>query len=255
MEDLDFKIAKKKIINSYCILSLRPERKFPDAKPGQFLMVKIPSPDLILRRPFSIFNFDSENIEILFQICGKGTISLSKLNEGENLNILGPLGNGFKFKKEGFHLLVGGGRGIAPLFFLSKIFLKNKINFKILYGGRTILDLPALHHFQKDSIEPVITTEDGSYGIKGMVTDPLEKIIVSENVSQIYACGPRGMMEKVFEIAKNFSINAQFSLEERMGCGFGACWGCVARIRRDEKEEWVKICQEGPVFNGEDIVW
>ncbi len=255
MVDLDFKIKEKKVFNSYVILSLKSEERFPEPKPGQFIMVKIPSLELILRRPLSIFNFDGKKLEILFQVCGKGTLTLSRLKEGEILKILGPLGNGYKFEKSGIHLLVGGGRGIAPLFFLSKVFLKEKIKFKILYGGRSVPDLAALNYFKNEGIEPIITTEDGSKGTKGLVTDLIEKIFTSEKISYIYACGPMEMMRKVFNIAKEFSIPSQFSLEERMGCGFGACWGCVARIRRNGKEEWVKICQEGPVFNGEEIIW
>lgn len=255
MEDLSFSLVKKKIKNSYGILSLKPEKVFPPAKPGQFVMVKIPSSELILRRPFSIFNLDGENLEILFQICGKGTYTLSQLREGDNLKVLGPLGNGYSFEKSGFHLLVGGGRGIAPLFFLSKILMKEKAKFKILYGGKSVRDLIAIEYFKNEGIEPILTTEDGSEGLKGLVTDPLEKILSSEKVSCIYSCGPKEMMRKVFEMAEKFSIPSQFSLEERMACGFGACWGCVARIKRNGKEEWVKVCKEGPVFMGEEIVW
>lgn len=255
MEDLNFQLIKKKIKNSYVILSLKPEKGLSEPKPGQFVMVKAPSSELILRRPFSIFNFDEENLEILFQICGKGTYGLSQLREGENLKILGPLGNGFSFEKSGHHLLVGGGRGIAPLFFLSKVFLKEGIKFKVIYGGKSRDDLIAIDFFKKLGMEPIITTEDGSEGIKGLVTDPLEKILASENISCLYSCGPKEMMKKVFEIANKFSIPTQFSLEERMACGFGACWGCVARIKRNGKDEWVKICKEGPVFNGDKIVW
>ncbi len=255
MEDLEVRVEKKVVKNSYIILSLLSDSYFFNAKPGQFLMVKPPSAETLLRRPFSVFNNEGEIVEILFQICGKGTLSLSKVKEGENLRVLGPLGNGFKFESSGYYLLIGGGRGIAPLFFLSKIFLKEKIKFKVLYGGKRFSDLPALDYFKKEKIEPVLTTEDGSAGIKGLVTDPLPDILTSEKVSRIYACGPRGMMKEVFEISKKFSIPAQFSLEERMACGFGACWGCVARIRKNGREEWVKICKEGPVFNGEEIVW
>ncbi len=255
MVDLDFKIIDKKSFNSYVILSFESEERFPDPEPGQFIMVKIPSSELILRRPFSIFNFDGKKLEILFQVCGKGTLTLSQLKEGEILKILGPLGNGYKFEKSGVHLLVGGGRGIAPLFFLSKVLLKEKIKFKILYGGRSASDLVALNYFKNEGIEPILTTEDGSKGKKGLVTELFEKLLTSEKISCIYSCGPMEMMRKVFNIAKEFSISSQFSLEERMGCGFGACWGCVARIKRNGKEEWVKICQEGPVFKGEEIVW
>jgi dihydroorotate dehydrogenase electron transfer subunit len=255
MEDLEVRVGKKVVKNSYVILSLLSDSDLFDAKPGQFLMVKPPSPETLLRRPFSVFNQEGKKFEILFQICGKGTLSLSKVEEGDNLRVLGPLGNGFQFEKSGSFLLVGGGRGIAPLFFLSKVFLKEKIKFKVLYGGKTSSDLPALDYFKKEKIEPILTTEDGSAGIKGLVTDPLEELIFSENFSEIFACGPKGMMKKVFEIAKKFQIPTQFSLEERMACGFGACWGCVARIRKNNGEEWVKVCKEGPVFKGEDIVW
>lgn len=255
MEDVEVRVERKAVKHSYVILSLISDSHFFNAKPGQFLMVKTPSPETLLRRPFSVFNRESKIVEILFQICGKGTLSLSKVKEGENLRVLGPLGNGFQFERSGYYLLVGGGRGIAPLFFLSKIFLKEKIKFKVLYGGKSVSDLAALDYFKKEKIEPVLTTEDGSAGIKGLVTAPLPNILISEKISMIYACGPGGMMKEVFHIAKKFSIPTQFSLEERMACGFGACWGCVARVKVEGKEEWVKICKEGPVFNGEEIVW
>lgn len=255
MKDVEVRVERKIVKNSYVILSLISDSHFFNTKPGQFLMVKSPSPEILLRRPFSVFNNEGKIVEILFQICGKGTLSLSKVKEGENLRVLGPLGNGFQFERSGYNLLIGGGRGIAPLFFLSKIFLREKIKFKVLYGGKSVSDLPALDYFKKEQIEPFLTTEDGSAGIKGLVTAPLPEILVSGKISRIYACGPVGMMKEVFQIAKKFSIPSQFSLEERMACGFGACWGCVARIKGEGKEEWVKICKEGPVFDGEKIVW
>ncbi len=255
MKDLEFYVRDKKLKNSYVVLSFLAPENFTDVRPGQFLMVKVPSPDLILRRPISIFNFEDNKFEILFQICGKGTELLSRVKKGDTLKVLGPLGNGFTYENYGTYLIVGGGRGIAPLFFLSKVFLKNGLNFKVLYGGKTSSDLPALEYFDSLDIKPVVTTEDGSAGFKGLVTEALEKILNSEFFSKIYACGPKAMMEKVYSIATNLRIPCQFSLEERMACGFGVCWSCVARIRKGEKEEWVKICKEGPVFNGEDIAW
>ncbi|MGQ9618833.1 MAG: dihydroorotate dehydrogenase electron transfer subunit [Candidatus Aminicenantia bacterium] len=255
MQELEFIIEKKEVKNSYIFLSLKSENFEGEVWPGQFIMVKIPSPDLILRRPFSIFFTEDKKIEILFQICGKGTEILSKLEKEDSLKVLMPLGNHFNVRESGPQLIIGGGRGIAPLFFLSNFLLKRGINFKVIYGGKSLSDLPVLERFRKINIEPVITTEDGSAGIKGLVTDPLKEIIKREKISVIYSCGPKRMMEKVFSIANEFSISTQFSLEERMACGFGACWGCVSRIRKEGKEKWVKICNEGTVFNGDEIVW
>jgi len=245
--------------NHYFLLSLESHEIARESKPGQFLMVRITnSPYPLLRRPFSIHAKDKRNIEILFQDSGIGTSLLSKKRQGEKLEILGPLGKGFhiedKSKKENISL-IGGGRGIAPLYFLALELIKKNLNIKVFYGGKSSKDLPVAPKFKKDNITTLCSTEDGSKGFKGLITELFEKELEKNIPSFIYACGPQDMLKKISEISITHHIPAELSLESIMGCGFGACWGCVKKIKRGKQTGWYKICEEGPVFPAKDIVW
>lgn len=245
-------------MGGYSILSLDSPSISAAAKPGQFVMVRINSlTQPLLRRPFSIHNREDRRIELYFQVVGKGTALLSQKKEGDILDVLGPLGRGFSLdlQKEGEVALVGGGRGIAPFFFLAGELRKRGASFKVFYGGRRSEDLPLRTRFEKEGFPLVCCTDDGSYGFRGLVSESLASHYLKEKPAFVYACGPDAMMEAVASITAAWGIPSEFSLESFMGCGFGACWGCVKRIRRDGIEEWRKICEEGPVFRGEEIVW
>jgi len=142
---------------------------------------------------------------------------------------------------------VGGGRGIAPLNFLAEELRALGAEVRIFYGGRSVEDLPLRDKFEK--------TDDGTFGFHGFVTDLLEKEGGAAKPDSLYVCGPDAMMEAVAKLSRVWGVPAEFSLESLMGCGIGACWGCVKRIKKEGSEGWVKICEDGPVFARDEIVW
>jgi dihydroorotate dehydrogenase electron transfer subunit len=243
----------------YYLFSIDSPEIAREAQPGQFLMIKVSeSVYPLLRRPLSIHSRNKGIIEIFFKVSGLGTGILSQKRANEPLDIIGPLGKGFTIDcglKGKCAFLVGGGRGIAPLMFLAQELRSQAVSTKILYGGQTLDDLPLRENFKKEGFDIFCSTDDGSFGLKGFVTDLLQRELERTPPAAIFSCGPDAMMSKVAGVALSRHIPAQFSLETHMGCGFGACWGCVKRIRRDSKVGWVKICEEGPVFEAEEIVW
>jgi dihydroorotate dehydrogenase electron transfer subunit len=260
------RIDRKESWGHYFLLSLESPQIAQDARPGQFLMVRT-SLDThpLLRRPFSIFSSDGTRVEIFFQKVGLGTRLLSEKREGDTVDIIGPLGVGFtvikgnageKGNEDELAALIGGGRGIAPLYFLAKELQGNGGSARVFYGGKSVSDLPTKERFENSGIPLICATEDGSFGTKGLITEVFEAALRSRlSVSQIYACGPDLMLKRIAEIASANNIPAELSLESVMGCGFGACWGCVKKIKKDNRASWHKICEEGPVIKAEDIVW
>jgi dihydroorotate dehydrogenase electron transfer subunit len=197
-------------------------------------------------------------VEIYFQQAGIGTKLLAQKEEGAVLDILGPLGNGFHLENT-LHgkpvALVGGGRGIAPLYFLAQRLRNLGALPRVYYGGKTINDIPLRKKFEDSEFDIHLTTDDGSFGSKGLITDLFHRSLQDFTPARIFACGPETMMQKISRIAQEKNIEAEFSLESIMGCGFGACWGCVRKLDNDNHDEWSKICEEGPVFPGEKIIW
>ncbi len=253
-------ISRKKTWPAYVLLRLRSARIARRSRPGQFLMVRVcGQPYPLLRRPLSIHARDGDELELFFARSGLGTGLLADKRIGETLDILGPLGKGFVLpaKPKGKALwLVGGGRGIAPLYFLARELQAKGGRPRIFYGGRSEADLPLLRRLASRKLEIFISTDDGSAGFPGLVTVPLEKELAkSARPAVIFACGPDPMLKRAEEIAAEHGIPAQLSLESIMGCGIGACWGCVRRIKRSGAPDWVKICEEGPVFSGSEIIW
>jgi dihydroorotate dehydrogenase electron transfer subunit len=259
-KDSRAQITRKEIWGEYFLLSMESPAIADDAQPGQFLMVRVSKHSHpLLRRPFSIFSAEGKTVEIFFQKVGLGTELLSEKQEGDTIDILGPLGKGFSANQElrDSHLaLLGGGRGIAPLYFLSRKLKARGAAARIFYGGKSLQDLPIKERFEKNGSALSCATEDGSFGTKGLVTEVFEAELNSGfAVSRIYACGPELMLQKIAAIAAASNIPAELSLESMMGCGFGACWGCVKKIKKDRTFGWNKICEEGPVLNAEDIIW
>lgn len=252
-------IRKERWGNDYFLLSLEAPEIAQESKPGQFLMVRISNnPYPLLRRPFSVHFRDKRNVEIFFQNSGIGTSLLSKKRKGEELEILGPLGKGFRIKNKINQKnisLIGGGRGIAPLYFLALELIKKNSAIEVFYGGKSSTDLPILSKFKEQNIRTYCSTEDGSTDFKGLVTELVEKELKKRIPYFIYACGPEGMLKKISEISKAYHISTELSLESIMGCGFGVCWGCVKKIKRGGDTGWYKICEEGPVFLAKDIIW
>ena len=199
------------------------------AEPGQFVHVKTLHSENFLRRPFSIADVDKNEgtITLIYRIVGKGTAEYSRLKEGEEFSILGPIGNGFKLK-EGRPLLVGGGVGIAPLIYLSRL-LKDQKPI-LLIGGKN---------------------NDGSVGFKGFTIQLMPEILKENNIDAIYTCGPNIMMEGVAKLAYEHDIDCQVSLEKRMACGIGVCLGCTFEGKLTKKRR--KVCTEGPVFEAKEV--
>lgn len=248
------KIIKKTTWGDFVRLKIKSPDTAAKASPGQFLMIRV-SEQLhpLLRRPLSIHDRDRDTISVFFQITGTGTEILGQKQKGENLDIIGPLGQGFTIPPalSGKAALVGGGRGIAPLVFLARMLKSSGHDFHIYYGARALPELPLKDELKEFSL--FCSTEDASYGTSGLVTSMLEKHWEKEAPAQIYACGPEAMLEAVSRLSRFRRVPAQLSLESMMGCGFGVCWGCVKRLKKNGWEGWYKICQEGPVVDAEDL--
>ena len=252
-------ILRKQRWGDYYLFTFRAPALASEANPGQFAMIRVnETPYPLLRRPISLHAKEGEAIEIFFKVAGEGTSLLARKNEGETLDVLGPLGRGFDLDipLEGkTAYLIGGGRGIAPLFFLGCELGAKGAFVKVLYGGRTVADLPVRDKFENAGLEIVCSTDDGSSGYRGFVTALLEVEIAGRRPDVLFVCGPDPMMRACAGIAGRHKVPAQISLESIMGCGFGACWGCVHRIRRSGEVKWRRICEDGPVFAAEEIVW
>ncbi|MEA2006379.1 MAG: dihydroorotate dehydrogenase electron transfer subunit [Acidobacteriota bacterium] len=259
LKDSHALITHKECWKDYYLFSLESPIIASQAQPGQFIMVRVSSLSYpLLRRPFSIHSVEGKNIEIFFQISGVGTSLLSNKITGDFMDIIGPLGKGFSWdqhSKTQDVVLIGGGQGIAPLYFLAQKLYSVGTTPIIFYGGKTKDDIPLKEKFEQKGFEIYCSTDDGSFGFRGLITDCFKDQLKNLAPKQIFACGPEPMMEAISQVATKKGIPAEFSLESVMGCGFGACWGCVKKIKTKEGIEWVKICEEGPVFSSFEIVW
>jgi dihydroorotate dehydrogenase electron transfer subunit len=258
---IDYKacIKEKKDWGSYHLLSILSPEIAPQVKPGQFIMVRTsPLTYPLLRRPFSVHFAEGDTLEIFFQESGVGTSLLSRVKEGDHLDILGPLGRGFSLNsedKKGDIAVIGGGRGIAPLYLLALKLKEQGSSIRIFYGGRTEADLPLLDKFKEKNLSIFGSTDNGSLGYHGFITELFVEKCKEHDFQKIFACGPEPMLQTIAQIAEDQNISAEVSLESIMGCGFGACWGCVKRIKKGSQDEWRKICEDGPVFPAQDIIW
>jgi len=252
-------IVRKEKWHDFHLLGFESSHITATAYPGQFLMLRIsPQSHPLLRRPFSIHNIEGNIIEIFFNDTGFGTSLLAQKKIGEKIDVFGPLGKGFDLNKglsKKKTALIGGGRGVAPLYFLACRLKDLSADITLYYGGKTADELPLKKKFIQNHIKTFCSTDDGSFEFKGLVTELLERKISRKPPDFIFACGPDAMMEKIAIFAEHNNIPAQFSLESIMGCGFGVCWGCVKKIKKDNHPAWVKICEEGPVFPRESIIW
>ena len=249
----DLKITSVEYLHPrFVLIKLKSDEALPEIKPGQFVEVKVEgSASTFLRRPISINYVDRNNNEIwlLVQLVGEGTKAMARLNEGDFLNVLFPLGNGFSVPKKGEKvLLVGGGVGVAPLLEYGKALKEVGAKPVFLLGARTKTDLMQLDLFGKYG-DVYITTEDGTEGEKGFVTQ--HSVLTKESFDRISTCGPKPMMVAVARFAKANSIPCEVSLENMMACGIGACLCCVEKTVKGN----VCVCKEGPVFNINDLTW
>ncbi len=244
-------VKKEQLKDDIYKFTLQTENIAKNSKPGNFIEMKVADTSTVfLRRPISIFNIDGNNIEVIFQIKGKGTNLLAQKQEGEEIDILGPLGFG-TFKVDNFEkvAIIGGGIGVFPLYELAKE-LKGKTKINTYLGFRNKDFVITESNFKNVSDKLVITTDDGSYGEKGFAIDFLKK---DEKPDMIYACGPLPMLKEIKAYADENKIPCQISLEERMGCGIGACLGCAVKIIKNGEEKYGHVCKEGPVFYSTDV--
>jgi len=243
-------VKKEKLKEDIFKFSVEADEIAKTAKPGQFLEIRVTDEiEPLLRRPISIYNIDGNIVEFVFQVKGKGTEILSKRNEGEEIDILGPLGQGsFKFEGKKNIAIIGGGIGTFPLYELAKVAKKDaKINMYLGFRSKDFIVLE--EEFKKVSDKFVLTTDDGSYGEKGFAINFLKEDIEKEKIDNIYACGPLPMLKAVQALAKETKIPCQISLEERMGCGIGVCLGCAVKVNAGEEIIYTHVCKAGPVFD------
>ena len=213
-----------------------------EQKPGGFVNIRLEG--LYLRRPISVFDSEPGRLTILYKVVGKGTEQMSGLRIGTGLDVLTGLGNGYDLTKAGnAPLLLGGGVGIPPLYLLAKRLREEGKPVTAVLGFNTVSEVFTEAEFKTLGCNVTVTTADGSYGVKGFVTDALP-----EKYSYFYTCGPEAMLRAVYKATRT---SGQFSFEERMGCGFGACMGCSCKTITGYK----RICREGPVLEKEEILW
>ncbi len=243
-------VEKKTIWPGILSLKLHCEKIAKTAKPGQFVHVLIEN--LTLRRPFSICEICDDNIVIGFQIKGKGTKQMSAWPIGKKINVLGPLGNGFSENSSNDNvLIIGGGIGCFALLELAK----QTPNCQAILGFKTAKLIILEEKFKKHCNKLIICCDDGSQGLPGNITNPLEKILKTEKINKIAACGPIAMMKCAFEIAQKQNRNVKFEacLEQRMACGIGACLGCSVELKQNNKIVSAHVCSDGPVFDAREV--
>ena len=250
-------VKKEMLIDGIYKFSVKAPEIVKDAHAGQFLEIKISKTgEPFLRRPISIFNICKEEgiLEFIFQVKGRGTELLAETKIGEELDIMGPLGKGsFKIDDYNNVAIIGGGIGTYPLYELTKE-LKGKANLNVYLGFRDKTLVTCEKDFEEIGLNKlVITTDDGSYKEKGYAIDFMKKDIEEHNVDMIFACGPLPMLKAVRAYAIENNIPCQVSLEERMGCGIGACLGCAIKIISGEEPKFGHVCKDGPVFFASDV--
>lgn len=232
-------------------------------RPGQFVMVRVTGGvDPLLRRPFSVYNVRGGTVELLYKVVGKGTRILASLSPGDRVDLLGPLGKGFPvpsaaFGEKGRLLMVAGGVGIAPFYHLAQNITCSAL---LIFGARTKKDTVAAAGFKNIGVKTIISTEDGSRGVKGLVTDILEREMRRGDI--VYGCGPSPMLKAVASLTEAKGIRCLVSLERAMACGIGVCLGCAvktsphspATVIKDDRS-YHMVCSDGPVFDSRDVDW
>jgi dihydroorotate dehydrogenase electron transfer subunit len=252
-------VSNERDTDSYFRLVLSAPQIAPLIEPGQFAHVRIPPlKDALLRRPFSIFQVAGDTFSILYKNVGKGTDALARMRAGEELSVIAPLGHGFTIPKAGGEtpLLVAGGYGMAAMFLLAQRSPQKGIVF---VGGRRRVDILCEKEFAALSWEVRATTEDGSHGEKGLVTQPLLAALRTPHSAlrtrKLFACGPTPMLKAVGKIAADFNLPCELSMDEHMCCGVGTCLTCVIPVKAGNGWEYQRTCTEGPVFDARQIVW
>lgn len=236
-------LSNKKLTSNVYEMNIAFDGSFIDKiRPGQFINIKLDG--FYLRRPISICDFGDDFVKIIYKTVGHGTEKLASMSEGDKLDILLPLGNGYDTSKSGDRpLLLGGGVGVPPLYGLCKRLIGEGKKVSVVLGFNTKDEMFYEAEFKALSADVTVATADGSYGVKGFVTNAMPN-----DYTYFYTCGPEPMLKAVYNATKT---SGQLSFEERMGCGFGACMGCTCETKYGNK----RICRDGPVLEKEEIIW
>lgn len=220
--------------------------------PGQFVNVRVgESMDPLLRRPFSVHNQEGNVIELVIQVLGKGTRWLRDYAKPGNIDLLLPLGKGFSLPEKSSALLVGGGVGNAPLYYLARALRERGTSVTYLYGSRTKECMFLRDRYKQIADNYHEATDDGSCGEKGRITGLAEKVIEKNSFTHVFTCGPTPMMRTLAEMVKNSGIHIEVSVENYFGCGVGLCSGCTVETVHGNR----RACIDGPVFDGKEINW
>ena len=224
------------------VFRMRLEGDTDELRPGQFVNIKLEG--LFLRRPISVCDYEDGRLTVIYKVVGHGTELMSRMGVGETLDVLTGLGNGYDLDVGCQRpLLVGGGVGVPPLYYLARELIARGRRVSVVLGFNTASEVFYEEEFKKLGASVTVTTADGSYGVRGFVTDALD-----ENADYFYACGPEPMLKALHSATE---IPGEMSFEERMGCGFGACMGCSCKTLTGNK----RICREGPVLKKEELLW
>ena len=239
-----YRIAENKRA-AEAVFKMRLEGEHGFTRPGQIANVKLDG--LYLRRPISVCDFDESGFTLIYKAVGKGTELMSGLESGGTLDILTGLGNGYDTKKSGDKpLLIAGGSGVPPMYMLAKCLIEEGKSVTAALGFNTACDVYLKDELASLGVRVLVATADGGCGVRGFVTDAIKEH--APDYSFFYTCGPLPMYNA---IRKTIMTDGQYSLEERMGCGFGACMGCSMKTRSGSK----RICRDGPVFDSSDMIW
>ncbi len=235
-------IGNKKIADRTYLMKLEGDTS-AITKPGQFVNIRLDG--FFLRRPISVCDCENGRLTVIYKVVGSGTRAMSELPEGEELDVLSGLGNGYDTSKSGSSpVLIGGGVGVPPMYMLCKRLIAEGKRVTVILGFNSEKEVFGVDEFKTAGAEVYVTTADGSVGAKGFVTDVLKNL----DYTYFYTCGPMPMFKAIENIAET---SGQYSFEERMGCGFGACMGCTCKTKYGNK----RICKDGPVLEREEIVW
>ena len=255
-------VSNRKIAPDHYVMGMEAPWLARNSSPGQFVTVRVreKTTDPLLRIPLGVHAIPKKGISLLYKVVGAGTELLSLRKKGEKIDILGPLGNGFDLapllrEKDSRAIIVAGGHGIAPLYALAEAIVRKKKRVDLFNGTDTKKHIVRSKELKKLGVKIHVTTEDGTQGYKGYVTDllkdHLERYTLYDIRYTLYACGPRPMLAALAKIAKKFRIPAQVSLDAYMACGVGACLGCSVKTTDGYK----LVCKDGPVFDAQEIVW
>ena len=243
MQQLKFKVLSNEEI-AQMVYKMTLSGDTTDIKCGQFVNIQIEG--AYLRRPISVCDVEKDLLTIIYKVVGKGTEIMSALEIGATLDVLTGLGNGYNISKSGDKpLLIGGGVGVPPMYLIAKELINLGKEVTVILGFNTKADAFYMAEFEKLGAKVYVATADGSLGVKGFVTDVLKDIT---GYTYFYTCGPEPMLKALYDAT---NTDGQFSFEERMGCGFGACMGCSCKTKYGNK----RICKDGPVLEKEEIIW